>query len=97
MVSKLDAEILSSLFLSKLAGSDNSVTQAKESKRTDMSNMQISRQDETMSSNQNLSTSGGGETRQRNQAPIKVEKKVGRNEPCPCGSGKKYKSCHGKV
>jgi len=29
--------------------------------------------------------------------PIKVEKKVGRNEPCPCGSGKKYKHCHGKA
>ena len=29
-------------------------------------------------------------------APIKVEKKVGRNDPCPCGSGKKYKQCHGK-
>jgi preprotein translocase subunit SecA len=29
-------------------------------------------------------------------APVQVEKKVGRNEPCPCGSGKKYKHCHGK-
>ncbi len=29
-------------------------------------------------------------------APIKVEKRVGRNDPCPCGSGKKYKQCHGK-
>ena len=29
------------------------------------------------------------------QAPIRVEKKVGRNEPCPCGSGKKYKKCCG--
>ncbi len=28
--------------------------------------------------------------------PKKVEKKVGRNDPCPCGSGKKYKQCHGK-
>lgn len=28
--------------------------------------------------------------------PVKVEKKTGRNEPCPCGSGKKYKHCHGK-
>lgn len=27
--------------------------------------------------------------------PVRVEKKVGRNEPCPCGSGKKYKHCHG--
>jgi preprotein translocase subunit SecA len=25
-----------------------------------------------------------------------VEKKVGRNDPCPCGSGKKFKNCHGK-
>ena len=29
-------------------------------------------------------------------APVQVEKKVGRNEPCPCGSGKKYKHCHGR-
>jgi len=28
--------------------------------------------------------------------PVRVEKKVGRNDPCPCGSGKKYKQCHGK-
>ncbi|MBR4029505.1 MAG: preprotein translocase subunit SecA [Alistipes sp.] len=30
-------------------------------------------------------------------APIKVDKSVGRNDPCPCGSGKKYKHCHGKL
>ncbi|MEG8946346.1 preprotein translocase subunit SecA [Rosettibacter firmus] len=30
------------------------------------------------------------------QRPIRVEEKVGRNDPCPCGSGKKYKNCHGK-
>ncbi|MBP5516759.1 MAG: preprotein translocase subunit SecA [Bacteroidales bacterium] len=29
--------------------------------------------------------------------PVHVEKKVGRNDPCPCGSGKKYKNCHGKL
>jgi preprotein translocase subunit SecA len=29
------------------------------------------------------------------QMPVRVEKKVGRNDPCPCGSGKKYKKCHG--
>ncbi|MEA1889181.1 MAG: preprotein translocase subunit SecA [Pseudomonadota bacterium] len=28
---------------------------------------------------------------------VRQEKKVGRNEPCPCGSGKKYKQCHGKI
>lgn len=30
------------------------------------------------------------------QQPVKAEPKVGRNDPCPCGSGKKYKNCHGK-
>ena len=30
------------------------------------------------------------------QQPVIAEKKIGRNEPCPCGSGKKYKQCHGK-
>lgn len=37
------------------------------------------------------------DTRERQKSePIRVEKKVGRNDPCPCGSGKKYKNCHGK-
>lgn len=35
------------------------------------------------------------ETEQAAQKPVHVEK-VGRNDPCPCGSGKKYKNCHGK-
>jgi Preprotein translocase subunit SecA (ATPase, RNA helicase) len=39
------------------------------------------------------------ETHERPQPkrePVHVEKKVGRNDPCPCGSGQKYKNCHGK-
>jgi preprotein translocase subunit SecA len=31
------------------------------------------------------------------QPMVREERKVGRNEPCPCGSGKKYKQCHGKI
>ncbi|MGE5579878.1 MAG: preprotein translocase subunit SecA [Bacillota bacterium] len=34
---------------------------------------------------------------QTQRAPVKVGKKVGRNDPCPCGSGKKYKDCCGKL
>ena len=46
---------------------------------------------------QQLSYSGGGEEpNQRPKAPRKAEAKVGRNDPCPCGSGKKYKKCHGQ-
>ena len=38
---------------------------------------------------------GGGEESPKRQ-PVKAKKKVGRNEPCPCGSGKKYKKCCGR-
>jgi preprotein translocase subunit SecA len=31
------------------------------------------------------------------QTPVRVDRKVGRNEPCPCGSGKKFKHCHGRL
>ncbi len=38
---------------------------------------------------------GGARVPPAQQKPIKVAEKVGRNDPCPCGSGKKYKKCHG--
>ncbi|MDY4586458.1 MAG: preprotein translocase subunit SecA [Oscillospiraceae bacterium] len=41
-------------------------------------------------------TSGGGEEESTRREPIRVGRKIGRNEPCPCGSGKKYKNCHGR-
>jgi preprotein translocase subunit SecA len=41
----------------------------------------------------NLGEKDPGEVK---KMPIKVGPKVGRNDPCPCGSGKKYKNCHGK-
>lgn len=34
---------------------------------------------------------------QGHQPMVREERKVGRNEPCPCGSGKKYKQCHGQI
>jgi preprotein translocase subunit SecA len=46
---------------------------------------------------QQLSYSGGGEEPNgRPKAPRQNKGKIGRNEPCPCGSGKKYKRCHGR-
>ena len=48
-----------------------------------MSNMRTQRND--------LTTNG----EQKARTPIHVDKKIGRNDPCPCGSGKKYKNCHG--
>ena len=44
----------------------------------------------------NLMTNAGGEDTPKRQPVVNKEKKVGRNDPCPCGSGKKYKNCCGK-
>ena len=46
--------------------------------------------------NENSGESGAQQRQKQKLEPIRVEKKVGRNELCPCGSGKKYKNCHGK-
>ena len=40
-------------------------------------------------------TSSGKEDENRKKQPVKTGEKIGRNDPCPCGSGKKYKQCHG--
>lgn len=53
---------------------------------TDMSKMQTLRQE---------AAANAGAAEKSRPAPVHVEKVVGRNEPCPCGSGKKYKNCHG--
>ena len=55
-----------------------------------MTETQQAAQRAAMSAGQN-----GGGVAQKTQ-PIVREKVVGRNDPCPCGSGKKYKQCHGK-
>ncbi|HPW27730.1 MAG TPA: SEC-C metal-binding domain-containing protein, partial [Tenuifilaceae bacterium] len=67
--------------------SANEVQEAKQRSHTDMSRYQTSRTD-------NLQA--GASTQQPNREPVKVGIKVGRNDPCPCGSGKKYKNCHGR-
>ena len=43
----------------------------------------------------NIATNAAGEDTPKRK-PVRAEKKVGRNDPCPCGSGKKYKNCCGK-
>ena len=46
----------------------------------------------------NASAMGNEEASDEEHVPfVRDERKVGRNEPCPCGSGKKYKQCHGKL
>ena len=45
----------------------------------------------------NQQAAAGRDTRQQVREPIRVDKTPGRNDPCPCGSGKKYKNCHGAM
>jgi preprotein translocase subunit SecA len=62
------------------------VKEARQPVRTDNSRLREDRSDILSQRTSESSISG----------PVKVEKKVGRNDPCPCGSGKKFKACHGK-
>ena len=70
------------------ANSD-SVQEAREQKaKIDVNKLQASRM---------AAAAAAGRGEKSTTAPIKVDKSVGRNDPCPCGSGKKYKQCHGKL
>ena len=44
-----------------------------------------------------LAPAAGGNTDNVDDMSVSMGVKVGRNDPCPCGSGKKYKACHGKL
>ena len=66
--------------------------------RTDMSRMQV-RKDDTDAGPMPEMMEPGGEYHDPTpvkQEPVRVAPRVGRNDPCPCGSGKKFKQCHGK-
>ena len=45
----------------------------------------------------NQQAAANRDTREQKREPIRAEKTVGRNDPCPCGSGKKFKNCHGRA
>ena len=82
----LNKDVLSFLLRAFIPLRDASQAQApSQQRKTDMSRMQTSRTD--------LVTNGG---EPKSKMPVHVDKTVGRNDPCPCGSGKKYKNCHGK-
>jgi preprotein translocase subunit SecA len=90
MVQKTNREIISFLLKANLPIQEPSnVRAAQMPRRADRKALQESRDDLLSQANSNT------QQKQKPQ-PVKVEKKVGRNDPCPCGSGKKYKQCHGR-
>ena len=86
MLEELNQDVLSFLLRAFIPLRDDvsAPRQAQAPRRTDMSQMRTQ--------HDNLSTNG----EQKSNTPVKVDKRVGRNDPCPCGSGLKYKNCHGK-
>lgn len=89
MMNKVNRKIVSILAKSHIPISDASeVREAAEQKRTDMSRMQTGR----LGAEHNKP---GAQQEPQKVQPVRIEKRVGRNDPCPCGSGKKYKNCHG--
>ena len=86
MLETLNKDILSFLFRAHIPLRDASQAKAPAPQRKpDMSSMRTSRTD--------LVTNAG---EPKSKMPVHVDKTVGRNDPCPCGSGKKYKNCCGK-
>jgi len=66
-------------------------------RKNDLSNVQTSKSEASSLSSGGTNEAGMHDTRERVKIqPVKVEKETERNAPCPCGSGKKYKQCHGK-
>ncbi|MDR1357038.1 MAG: preprotein translocase subunit SecA [Tannerellaceae bacterium] len=74
------------------------VRQAAQEKRQDMSRYRTEKTDILGNSSSALNSQRPptGQQQPQQQMPVKAEKHAGRNDPCPCGSGKKYKNCHGK-
>jgi preprotein translocase subunit SecA len=75
------------------------IRQAAEERRQDMSHYRTEKSDIVGSSSNPMQQQRpplGPQPPRQNAPVVRTEKKVGRNDPCPCGSGKKYKNCHGQ-
>jgi preprotein translocase subunit SecA len=95
MIYRVNKDIISTLMKGHIPVADpGAVEKAQPPRRLDLSRFESNKRD----SPGYIDPSGGGTQGQGIKAqPVRVDKKVGRNDPCPCGSGKKYKNCHGNV
>lgn len=95
MVNNINSKSVSILMRGQIPVQDPaSVRRAAPEQKTDYSKYRTQKEE-----SDGIPAGGGDNSPQQRQSqklePIRVEKKVGRNDPCPCGSGKKYKNCHG--
>ncbi len=90
MVDKINKGMVSTLMKGQIPIQEPERVREAEQKRTDLSKLRESR------SEAQAAAAAANRGPVRHQEPVKVGPKVGRNDPCPCGSGLKYKNCHGK-
>ncbi len=90
MIEKINEEVISFLMRADIPVQDADSVKEHRARGIDRSKLKEERNDMLSQAHSNT------QQRQITQ-PIRVEKKVGRNDPCPCGSGKKYKNCHGRM
>ena len=94
---RINEEISSYLSKGTIVFSDGTTLEQARDQMTDMSRTQTNRTPETQEqARRQAAAQAGGGQRRKPETFVREEKKVGRNDPCPCGSGKKYKHCHGK-
>ena len=98
MIERISYEVVSFLTKASLPGSEDQVrtTSRNTAIEDDLSKLQTSRPGENQQGGNSGRQQGPPPPPKKTQ-PVRVEKKIGRNDPCPCGSGKKYKQCHGKA
>ncbi|HEX4852431.1 MAG TPA: SEC-C metal-binding domain-containing protein, partial [Puia sp.] len=101
MDSETNKDIVSFLCHCAIPIEQNAPIREGREQKTDMSKMKVRKDELVAASSPNGNIIDEGKdyyepSEPVKQEPIKVGPKVGRNDPCPCGSGKKYKHCHGK-
>jgi len=95
MVGKVNKSIVSILAKGHIPINDpQQVHEGHERRGLDLSKLSTSKSEVPSSSSS--SNRPEAPTEPKIVQPIRVEKRVGRNDPCPCGSGKKFKACHGR-
>jgi len=96
LVNKVNKDVVSTLMKGQIPiQNPDQVRQAETRKRMDMSRYKTQKSE--LPGAQNAMEGADTQTQERAKPqPVTVEKRVGRNDPCPCGSGKKYKQCHGR-
>jgi len=96
LVTKVNKDVVSTLMKGQIPiQNPDQVRQAETRKRMDMSRYKTQKSE--LPGAQNAMEGADTQTQERAKPqPVTVEKRVGRNDPCPCGSGKKYKQCHGR-